>query len=74
MNRPHFFLKILLIALCGYFLAMVSVVVGLSLVNLSAELREVIGDASTSMYWAQTALIASLVPVLGVLYKKSAHQ
>lgn len=58
-------------AVVPFILAMAGVVVGLSLVNLSASLRNVIGDAATFMYWIQTALIASVLIILAVLHIKS---
>lgn len=58
-------------AVIPFILAMIGVVVGLSLVNLSPSLRDVIGDASTIMYWAQTSLIGLIVVILAVLYGKS---
>lgn len=62
-------------AVIPFILAMVGVVVGLSLVNLSPSLREVIGDdASTAMYWAQTGAIGAVVVVLAVLYAKSTQK
>ena len=59
-------------AVVPFIIAMVGVVVGLSLVNLSPSLREVIGDdASTVMYWAQTALLALIILGLVLLFNKS---
>jgi len=53
-----------------FLVAMISIVLGLSGVNLSSKLREVIGEASTVPYWIQTGLIALLVAVMALLYLK----
>lgn len=58
-------------AVIPFIIAMAGVVVGLSLVNLSPSLREIIGEASTLMYWAQTAVIGLIVVILAVFFKKS---
>ena len=58
-------------AIIPFIVAMVGVVVGLSLVNFSPSLRDVIGDASTAMYWVQTGMIGLIVVALAVLYSRS---
>ena len=49
-------------------LSLFTTVVGLSLVNSSDALNEVINGASTGAYWLQTAMIAGLVVWLSVFY------
>jgi hypothetical protein len=51
---------------------MAVVVAGLSAVNVSAELAEVLDGRPTTMYWLQTAMIAGLTAWLAVCYAKSA--
>lgn len=60
-------------AVIPFIIAMAGVVVGLSLVNLSPSLEEIIGEASTMMYWAQTGVIGLTVVLLVVLYAKSSR-
>jgi hypothetical protein len=55
----------------SFLVAMAGVVFGLAGVNLSYKLRDAIGDASTTAYWIQTALIGAIVVVLVVLYSKA---
>jgi hypothetical protein len=48
--------------------AMAGTVLGLSAVNLSADIGRLIGDASRMAYWLQTGMIAGLLAWLGALY------
>jgi hypothetical protein len=43
-------------------------VLGLSAVNLSADLRKQINNGPTAAYWAQTGMIAALFVWLAFLY------
>lgn len=49
-------------------LALAVTVLGLSAVNLSADLRQQIKGGSTAAYWAQTGMIAGLLGWLTALY------
>lgn len=53
--------------------ALAGTVLGLSAVNLSADLARMIDGASTLAYWLQTGMIAGLLAWLGALYLKSAR-
>src|SRR3546814_6444143 len=48
--------------------ALAATVLGLSAVNLSADLRKQINGGSTAAYWAQTGMIAALFVWLVFLY------
>lgn len=54
-------------------IALAGTVLGLSAVNLSADLARMIDGASTRAYWLQTGMIAGLLVWLGTLYFKSAR-
>jgi hypothetical protein len=49
-------------------IALAATVLGLSAVNLSADLRKQIDGGSTAAYWAQTGMISALFVWLAFLY------
>ena len=57
-------------AVVPFILALVGVVVGLSLVNLSESLEDAMKTESTMIYWAQTAVIGVLTGLLAFLHFK----
>ncbi len=55
-------------------LSLFTTVIGLSFVNSSDALNEVINGASTSAYWLQTAMISGLVVWLSVFYIRAKNE
>ncbi len=52
-------------------LSLITTVVGLSLINMSNALGSVLNDATTTAYWLQTGIIASIAVWLLVFYNLS---
>jgi len=52
-------------------LSMIATVLGLSLINLSGDLKSVLNGRATTMYWLQTGMIALILIWLAVFYMRA---
>ncbi len=51
--------------------SLLTTVLGLSLVNLSSDLKSVLNEGTTTMYWLQTGMFASILLWLVVFYLRA---